>query len=116
MNVNNNKYTFIFAKRKVVVVGYALAFAATFFAGRKEINHRAEKMQDIINAIGLKTVEQDGEEVFLSRDLAELNYEKYIVEELSLRSDGSVDESVKAFDVNLGQELKKPVEEQIFPL
>ena len=116
MNVNSNKYTFIFAIVMVVVVATALAFAATSLAERQGINHRTEKMQDILNAIGLKSVEQDGEEVFLSRELAEENYEKYIVEELSLRADGSVEESVNAFDVNLGQELKKPVDEQVFPL
>jgi len=116
MDINSNRYTFIFAIVLVVVVAASLAFAATSLSERQSINHRAEKMQDILNSIGIKTVEVEGQQVFLSRDLAEKNYERYITEELALRSDGTVDESVRAFDVNLGQELKKPVDQQIFPL
>lgn len=116
MDVNSNKYTFIFATVMVIVVAASLAFAATSLSERQEINHRAEKMQDVLSSIGIKTVEEDGKEVFLSRDLAEENYQKYIVEELALRSDGSIDESINAFDVDLGQELKKPVDKQVFPL
>src|SRR5690625_7936980 len=73
-------------------------------------------MKNNFKYIKNKTVEVEGQQVFLSRDLAEKNYERYITEELALRSDGTVDESVRAFDVNLGQELKKPVDQQIFPL
>lgn len=116
MDVNSNKYTFIFATVMVIVVAASLAFAATSLSERQEENHRTEKMQDILNSVGIKTVEKDGEEVFLSRALAEENYNKYIVEVLALRSDGTVDESKDGFDVNLGQELKKPADEQIYPL
>lgn len=116
MNVNSNKYTFIFSIVMVVVVAAALAFTATSLSERQGINHRAEKMQDILFSVGLEKVEEDGNEVFLSRDLAEKYYDKHIVEALALRSDGSVDEEVKAFDINLGQEVKKPVDKQRFPL
>lgn len=116
MDKNSNAYTFIFAIVLVIVVAAALAFTATSLSEKQAINRKAEKMQDILNTVGVKTVEKDGEEVFLSRDLAEEFYNKYIVEELALKSDGSVDESVNAFEVNLGQELKKPVDKQVFPL
>lgn len=116
MNVNSNVYTFVFSIIMVVVVAASLAYAATSLSPKQQANHRAEKMQDIMFSAGIDSVEHDGKKQFLTRDLAETYYGDYIVEELALKADGSVDESQKAFDVNLGQELKKPVEEQTFPL
>lgn len=116
MNVNSNKYTFIFSIVLVVVVAAALAFTATSLSEKQGVNHRAEKMQDILGTVGVDSVEIDGKKEFLSRDLVEEYYNKYITEQITLKSDGSVDESVNAFDVNLGQEIKKPAEDQVFPL
>lgn len=116
MNRDSNVYTFIFSIVLVIVVAAALAFTATSLSERQGNNVRAEKMQDILSTVGVTTVELDGKETFLSRDLAEESYNKYIVEELALRSDGSVDEEVKAFEIDLATETRKPVEDQRFPL
>lgn len=116
MNVNSNSYTFIFSIVLVVVVAAALAFTATSLAERQGLNHRAEKMQDILASIGITTVEQDGKEVFLSRDLVENSFNKYITDQLTLKADGSVNEEIKAFDVDLAQQIRKPAKDQLFPL
>jgi Na+-transporting NADH:ubiquinone oxidoreductase subunit C len=43
-------------------------------------------------------------------------YNQYITGELSLTSGGDLDQEVNAFEINLNNELKKPVDEQRFPL
>jgi Na+-transporting NADH:ubiquinone oxidoreductase subunit C len=63
-------------------------------------------MQNILATIGIET----------DREMAETLYNKYIVEELSLVTGGSVDTNTNAFELKLNHELKKPVIEQRFPL
>lgn len=116
MNVNSNTYTFVFSIVMVFVVAAALAYTATSLAGKQGANHRAEKMQDIMLSAGIDSVEQDGKMQYLTRDLAETFYHDYIKEELTLKADGSIDESTEAFDVDLAQEIKKPADKQAFPL
>lgn len=106
MDKNSNAYTFIFAIIMVVVVAAALSFTATSLQPLQAENVRQEKMQDILSTVGIKTDREGAEELF----------NKYITEQLSLSHDGSIREDVEAFQVNLARELKKPVEEQVFPL
>ncbi|MBT8318875.1 MAG: Na(+)-translocating NADH-quinone reductase subunit C [Gramella sp.] len=103
---NSNGYTFMFAVIMVVVVAAVLAFAATSLQPTQQENVRKEKMQNILATVGITT----------DRDGAKELYDQYIVEEIALRQDGTADESIDAFKVDLAKELKKPVEEQVFPL
>lgn len=64
-------------------------------------------MQNILSTVGVN----------VSPDEAEKLYNQYIVEELSLRNDGTVNESLNPFsDINLAKELKKDYSNQHFPL
>ncbi|HSP11327.1 MAG TPA: Na(+)-translocating NADH-quinone reductase subunit C [Salegentibacter sp.] len=103
---NSNGYTFMFAIIMVVVVATVLAFTATSLQPTQRENVRQEKMQNILATIGVETDRPGAEEL----------YNQYIIEELSLREDGSVDEDVDAFQVDLAKELKKPGSDQVFPL
>ena len=103
---NSNGYTFMFAVIMVVVVAAVLAFAATSLQPTQQENIRKEKMQNILSTVGITT----------DRDGAKELYDQYIVEEVAIREDGSVDESIDAFKVDLAKELKKDVGEQVFPL
>lgn len=103
---NSNGYTFMFAVIMVIVVASVLAFAATSLQPTQRENVRKEKMQNILATVGVET----------DRDGAQELYDKYIVEELTLDENGEPVESVDAFEVDLAKELKKPVEEQVFPL
>ncbi|MCF4102385.1 Na(+)-translocating NADH-quinone reductase subunit C [Gillisia sp. M10.2A] len=103
---NSNGYTFMFAVILVVVVASVLAFTATSLQPLQNENVRQEKMQNILATIG---VESD-------REGAEALYNKYITETIALKEDGSVDENTDAFKVDLAKELKKDVNEQIYPL
>ncbi|MCG9970045.1 Na(+)-translocating NADH-quinone reductase subunit C [Christiangramia crocea] len=103
---NSNGYTFMFAVIMVIVVASVLAFAATSLQPTQRENVRQEKMQNILATVGVET----------DRPGAQKLYDQYIVEELALDQNGEVDESIDAFEVDLAKELKKPVEEQVFPL
>ena len=63
-------------------------------------------MQNILSTIGIST----------DRDKAEGLYNQYIKQELALIKDGSNDETVNAFKIEMATETKKPLEQQRFPL
>jgi len=106
MNRDSNAYTFIFATLMVLVVASVLAFTASSLKDLQDANVRKEKMQNILATIGIET----------DREQAETLYNQYIVEELSLVSGGEIDTDSNAFELELSNELKKPLAEQHFPL
>ena len=106
MNRDSNAYTFIFATLMVLVVASALAFTASSLKDLQAANVRKEKMQNILATIGVQT----------DREQAEVKYKEYITAALSLTAEGTIDQQVNAFEINLNNELKKPVAEQRFPL
>ncbi|MBT6252566.1 MAG: NADH:ubiquinone reductase (Na(+)-transporting) subunit C [Flavobacteriaceae bacterium] len=107
MNRDSNAYTFGFAAAMVVVVASVLAFTASSLKDLQQDNVRKEKMQNILATIGIET----------DREGAEVLFNKYIVSQLALRNDGTVDESVDPFSgIKLALELKKNENEQRFPL
>ena len=84
-----------------------LAFTASSLKALQADNVRKEKMQNILSTIGIET----------DRDSAEKLFNNYIVEQLALRNDGSIDETVDAFsDIKLAIEVKKDANTQRFPL
>ncbi|MEI6864536.1 NADH:ubiquinone reductase (Na(+)-transporting) subunit C [Flavicella sp.] len=107
MDKNSNAYTFIFAIIMVTIIAGVLAFTATSLKPLQEKNVKAEKMQNILGTIGITEV---------SRDDAEVEYNKYIKKEMALKVDGTVDTEANAFTLNLKKEIKKSDEEQRFPL
>ena len=106
MNRDSNAYTFIFATLMVLVVASALAFTASSLKDLQASNVRKEKMQNILATICIET----------DREQAENLYNEYITGELSLTASGNLDDQVSAFEINLNNELKKPVDQQRFPL
>lgn len=106
MDRNSNLYTFIFAVVLVVGVAAALAFTATTLKPLQAENVRKEKMQNILSTIGVN----------VSRDEAGEQFQDFVKEELALNADGTVNEDVDAFKIELMKETKKPKEEQAFPL
>ncbi|TVZ27348.1 Na+-transporting NADH:ubiquinone oxidoreductase subunit C [Gillisia sp. Hel_I_86] len=101
-----NGYTFMFAIILVVVVASVLAFTATSLQPIQNENVRQEKMQNILATVGIETERSESEDL----------YNKYITETIALKEDGTPAEGIDAFEVDLARELKKPGEEQIYPL
>lgn len=106
MDRNSNAYTFIFAIVTVVLVAASLAYAATSLKPLQDENIKNEKMQNIVSTIGID----------VPRSEAGVSFRQYIKQELALKGDGSVDENVNAFNIDLKKETKKPSEEQRFPI
>lgn len=106
MNRNSNAYTFIFAIVMVVLVAAALAFTATTLQPLQAENVRNEKMQNILSTIGEN----------VDRNEAQAQFDKYVKQSLALKIDGTVDQDVNAFALDLKKELSKPVDQQRFPL
>ncbi len=106
MNRDSNLYTFLFATIMVFVVATVLAFTSQSLKDLQSENVRKEKMQNILATIG----------IVVEREKAPEIYTKYIIEELALVSDGSIDKKVDAFKLKLNLEIKKPIEQQRFPL
>ena len=106
MDRNSNLYTFIFAVILVVGVAAALAFTATTLKPLQAENVRKEKMQNILSTIGVN----------VSRDEAGVQFMDFVKEELALNADGSVNEDLDAFKIELMKETKRPKEELAFPL
>jgi len=98
MDVNSNKYTFIFSAAMVVIVASVLAFAAESLKPFQKENVKNEKMQNILASCGIE----------VERDAVKPVYEKYIVEELMLDIKGNLIEKseVAPFDVDVLREFK----------
>ena len=107
MDKNSNAYTFICAVIRVTVIAGLLAFTATSLKPLQEKNVKAEKMQNILGTIGVTEV---------SRDDAEVEFNKYIKQQLALKADGTVDTEADAFTLSLKKEVKKSDTDQRFPL
>ena len=106
MNRDSNSYTFLFAAIMVFVVASSLAFTATTLKSKQDENVRKEQMQNILSTIGIES----------DRDGAEKLYNEYVTQQLALTLEGVSDDKVNAFKIQLGTEVKKPVEQQRFPL
>ena len=106
MNRDSNKHTYIFAVLMVLSVAFVLSFTSESLKDLQNANVKKEKMQNILSSVGIN----------VSRDESEDLYMDYISEELSLKSDGTIDNDIDAFDINLALEVKKDSDTQRFPL
>ncbi len=101
----SNRYVFIYASVMVVVVALVLSSAATLLRPLQERNMRIEKMQNILSTIGIPAPRAEAIELF----------EQYIVDAKVLNHLGEEIEG-DAFEVDLRDENRKPVEERQLPL
>ena len=105
MNVNSNSYTIGFACAMVVLVAAFLASTSIKLTPMQDRNIELEKKQNILQSVG----------VYVDREASEASYSKYIKEELVLDNKGNLLEG-SAFDIHLGDELKKDINDQKLPL
>lgn len=98
VDVNSNKYTFIFAAVMVIVVATLLALASESLKPMQKENVANEKRQNILNSIGIE-VDATG---------AETAYKENLVEALVLDANGEVVENPKdsAFNIDVLKDYK----------
>ena len=107
MNRDSNIYTFLFVGIMIVGIASILAYTSQTLKPMQDENVKNEKMQNILSTVGIN----------VSREEAEESYSKYITQELALKMDGTINESLNPFsDLNLAKELKKDYKDQHFPL
>jgi len=116
MDRNSNAYTFIFAIAMVVVVALVLSFLATSLKPMQSKNVTQEKMQNILQSFVGDSIMADGKKVELTREVASQTFDTYITTQYALNNKGENVEGVNPFEIKLAGEIKKPVEEQVFPL
>jgi Na+-transporting NADH:ubiquinone oxidoreductase subunit C len=101
----SNRYVFIYASVMVVIVALVLSTAATLLRPLQERNMRIEKMQNILSTIGISAPRGEAIELF----------EQYIKVSKVLNHLGEEIEG-DAFEVDLQDENRKPVEQRQLPL
>ncbi|NQX82695.1 MAG: NADH:ubiquinone reductase (Na(+)-transporting) subunit C [Flavobacteriaceae bacterium] len=102
MNRNSNLYTFIFAIVMVSIIASALAYTSTSLKDLQQINVNGEKKQKILATIGIE----------MSREEATVHFDEYITSMVSVKSDGTVEPSVNAFEIDLKKELKRDYDQK----
>lgn len=101
----SNRYVFMYASVMVIVVALVLSTAATLLRPLQEKNMRIEKMQNILSTIEISASKGEAIELF----------EQYITQTKVLNHVGEEIEG-DAFEVDLQDENRKPVEERLLPL
>ncbi len=101
----SNRYVFMYASVMVVVVALVLSSAATLLRPLQDRNMRIEKMQNILSTIGIEAHRNEAIELF----------EEYIKETKVLNYQGEEIDG-DAFEVDLQDENRKPLEERQLPL
>lgn len=105
MNKQSNTYTIIYTIILVVVVGAALAGTSLMLKPQQQANADADKMKQILTSAHITPDANDIQSVFA----------RYITEQYIVNADGQRIEG-NAFDVNVAQEAKLPVDERRLPV
>ncbi len=108
---HSNKYIFIYSIIMVVVIAVTLTIVAVKLKPAQEDNIRIEKMQNILSSVNVPTTEIPKKKVI---DV----YHKYILTSFGVNHKGEVVEKdvARIFAIEMANELKKPVDQQILPV
>lgn len=105
MNIQSNKYTYIYSTIIVLIVATGLALVATALKPAQDKNVEIEKKQNILTSIRIASDPLNAEEL----------YSKYITDTYTLNSKGEKISGVDPFTVNLRSEMKKKPSERNLP-
>lgn len=105
LNTNGNLYTFLYAAVMVIVVAAGLAFTAIKLQPLQEKNVRVEKMQNILQSVGIEATFDNAEEL----------YGKYITKAILVNTDGE-EVNGDAFSTNLKAQTKAKDEDKTLPV
>ena len=105
-DTNGNSYTFIYSTVLTVISAVLLAVSSEGLKPAQDANILLEKKMNVLNAVRFKS--HDKKEI-------ESTFEKYI-QALVLNSRGEEINDVKAFDIVMKDESKKPAEQRNLPL
>ena len=104
MDVNSNRYTYLFSIIMVVIVAVLLSLAATVLKPFQDANMVLEKKSNILASIGL--VSENPDSLFNS----------VIVEQLVIRNGEVTESEVSAFDLDMAKAVKVSSNKRSVPL
>lgn len=102
----SNRYIFIYSAVMVIIVAVFLTLVSIGLKPQQEFNIRVEKMQNILSSVNVPTTKENAEELF----------NKYIIDQKVYDINGNEKNDIKAFDVNVEEESKKPEEKRLLPI
>jgi Na+-transporting NADH:ubiquinone oxidoreductase subunit C len=105
LDTNGNLYTFIYAAVMVIIVAAVLAFTAIKLQPKQENNLKVEKMQNILQSVGIQSKVENAENL----------YKKYITKQIIVNTKGDELEG-DAFAINLPAEAKAEVNSRKLPI
>lgn len=105
IDTNGNLYTFLYASILVIVVAAVLAFTAIKLQPLQEKNVRIEKMQNILQSVGIDVTFENAEELF----------GKYITKQILVNINGE-EVAGDAFTTNLKVQSKAKDEDKVLPV
>ncbi len=105
MNRQGNTYTLIYLAAIVCIVGAALAWVSLTLKPKQNDNIRIDKMQQMLSSIHVASDGGNAIELY-----SKYVTNSYIIDNKGARMDG------EAFDVNIANEIKKPVGERQLPV
>jgi len=103
-NKEKNSYTVIFAAIMVIVVGSILAYVASALSDKIKENERFEKQQNILYAMGVNEIKDEGSVNFVPTDKVEGEFSKYITEQLVISGD-QITENDEAYLIDLKKQI-----------
>jgi Na+-transporting NADH:ubiquinone oxidoreductase subunit C len=105
LNTNGNIYTFLYASIMVIIVAAILAFTAISLQPAQDNNIKVEKMQNILQSVGIQT----------SVENAEILFNKYIFKKILVNTKG---EEVQgdAFNTVLKAQNKVSEDKKVLPV
>ena len=106
VNVQSSLYTIIYASVMVVIVALGLSITYIKLKPIQQENILKEKQQAILKSIGIDC----------NRDQAPQLFKKYIKEAFVVNVQGQRVDSVEAFDINMAEELRKPLKQRLLPV
>jgi Na+-transporting NADH:ubiquinone oxidoreductase subunit C len=106
INTDKNSYTIIFSIVMVVVVGSILAFLAGALKPLVKANERFEKQQNILYAMGVNNNEGANDVAFISTDLVEAEFSKYVTKQLVIEGSNTTEDD-NAYLIDVKKEAKK---------
>ncbi|HRU69407.1 MAG TPA: FMN-binding protein, partial [Bacteroidia bacterium] len=98
----SNRYIFIYSSILTILVATVLAAAANLLKPRQQQNIEIEKIQNILSPAGIESTYSTAKELFA----------KYVTKQIVVNSNGEEIQGVRAFDVDLYIENKKPLEKR----
>jgi Na+-transporting NADH:ubiquinone oxidoreductase subunit C len=107
MDKPGNSYTFIYASVMVIMVAAMLALVSQGLKPLQARNEMVAKKIDILRSVKIESTSKD----------AEAKFEKHIGTSSSVVNfKGEKVEGLTAFNVDMAKELRKPIEERMYPV